>query len=528
MHDRTSNIGSARLLAPPLNRALGDRAGRWPGFADLLRYWRVQWWATPVLLLIVAFADRAALLGNPVIQVDEQFYLMAGDHLLHGSWPFVAIWDRKPIGLFLLYAGLRSLGGNGILAYQIAATMSVAATAFVVERMARKIAPAPGALAAGILYILCLPIMGGVGGQAPVFYNLPVAAAALIVMRLIDPNDDAARRRLMGHGFLVMLLIGVAIQIKYSAVFEGVFFGIVLMTLSFRQRSSILFTLGESALWAAVALLPTALAFVGYWLAGHGGDFVFANFWSIFLRSDDPPDQTIGRFWGIVAFTAPLTLAGCLAPFVASRTYPRHRLAFALGWAVSACAAVVLFGSYFDHYALPLYAPLCLVAAPVLGDRRFGRWVAALMIAAALIAGALNVRRDVRKRGSWDTIAPMIAMIGQRPKGCVYIFDGDPIIYHLTQSCLLTRWPFPPHLANRRETNALGVDGVAETQRIVAQRPSWVITTRGPDSGLTNRADATIVNQALRERYKLVMEIPIGPRVRQLYRLEPEQLVQRN
>ncbi|MGN6818472.1 MAG: ArnT family glycosyltransferase [Sphingomonas sp.] len=526
MHDRTSSAGSARFVAPPFDNPL-FRVASWPGVGGLARRGTDQWWVRAVLLLIVALASRAPLFGNPVIQVDEQFYLFTGDHMLHGAWPFIGIWDRKPVGLFVLYAGLRALGGTGILSYQIAEMLSVAATAFVIERMARIIAPPSGALFAGILYILCLPIMGGIGGQAPVFYNLPMAAAALIMLRLVAADREDAARRLRGQGALAMLLVGIAIQIKYSAVFEGFFFGVVLMALSLRRRSSVFVALAESALWASIALLPTAVAFAAYCLAGHGQDFLFANFWSIFLRSGDPVDQTLGRFWGMVAFTAPLIVAGCLAPFANRDTEGRSALYFSLSWAACACAAVIAFGSYFDHYALPLYAPLCLVAAPLLGLRRVGPRVGVVLIVAALIAGTLNVWRDVRKRGDWATVAPMVAMIGQHPKGCVYIFDGDPIIYHLTQSCLLTRWPFPPHLANRRETNALGVNAVAETRRIMEQRPSWVITTRGPDSGLTNRADAAIVDRALGNHYALVMEIPIGPRVRQLYRLEPEQLAQR-
>lgn len=487
-----------------------------------------QWWAHAALLLLIAIASRAPLFGNPVIQVDEQFYLFAGDHLLHGAWPFVSIWDRKPVGLFLLYAGLQSLGGTGIIAYQVAAALSVAATAFAVDRLARRIAAPSGALIAAVLYILCLPIMGGIGGQAPVFYNLPVAGAALIVLRLVETDGEELRRRLFGGGLVAMALIGVAIQIKYSAVFEGLFFGITLSALSLRHRGNIATTIGECTLWASMALLPTLLALGGYWLAGHGQDFIFANFQSIFLRSDDPPDQTIGRFWGIVAFTSPLLVLTCLAPFAGGRAAISAPLAFALGWAATACTAVAVFGSYFDHYALPLFAPLCVAAAPMLGVPRIGPRIGVALIVTALIAGVLNVRRDVRKRGDWNTVAPMVAMIGQHPKGCVYIFDGDPIVYHLTQSCLLTRWPFPPHLANRRETDALGVDAAAETRRIMQQHPSWVITTRGPDSGLTNRRNAAIVNQALRDRYKLVMEIPIGPRVRQLYRLQPVELAQRN
>jgi hypothetical protein len=527
MHDRTSTAGSARFVAPPLGRP-GYRVAAWPDPALLIRYYGESWWVRALLLLFVALASRAPLFGNPVIQVDEQFYLFAGDHLLHGAWPFVAIWDRKPVGLFLLYAALRSMGGTGIIAYQVAATLSVAATAFVVERMARRIAAPSGALFAGMLYILCLPMMGGVGGQAPVFYNLPVAIAALTVLRLVEDDEDTMRRRLFGHGALAMTLIGIAIQIKYSAVFEGLFFGVVLAVTSLRKRGSLAIAIGESVCWAGLALLPTILALAAYCLAGHGPEFMFANFWSIFLRSGDPADQTLARLWGIIAFTSPLVVLGCLAPFASGRGNMSPALAFALGWAASAYAAVLVFGSYFDHYALPLFAPLCVAAVPMLGLPRIGRRLGVVVIVAALVAGILNVRRDVRKRGDWNTVAPMVAMIGQHPRGCLYIFDGDPIIYHLTQSCLLTRWPFPPHLANRRETDALGVDTAAETQRIMARRPAWVITTRGPDSGLTNRRNAAIVDQALRDRYRLVMEIPIGPRVRQLYKLQPIELARRD
>src|SRR5438874_1960984 len=85
------------------------------------------------LLLLTAFAAALAtriwLFGDPVIQVDEQFYLLAGDRILQGAIPYVDIWDRKPIGIFLLYAGIRMLGGEGIYQYQLAATFAAGLTA---------------------------------------------------------------------------------------------------------------------------------------------------------------------------------------------------------------------------------------------------------------------------------------------------------------------------------------------------------------------------------------------------------------
>src|SRR3546814_14232447 len=89
--------------------------------------------ATAVILVAAAFALRGRYFGIPHLHVDEQFYLLVGDRILnHGAIPYVDIWDRKPVGLFLLYAGIRLLGGDGIVQYQVVATLFAAATAILI------------------------------------------------------------------------------------------------------------------------------------------------------------------------------------------------------------------------------------------------------------------------------------------------------------------------------------------------------------------------------------------------------------
>ena len=94
-------------------------------------------WKAAGVLLIVAVALRMWDFGNPVVHVDEQYYLLVGDRMLQGDIPYIDIWDRKPVGLFLLFAGIRLLPGDGILAYQIVATLFAAGTAWMVDRAAR-------------------------------------------------------------------------------------------------------------------------------------------------------------------------------------------------------------------------------------------------------------------------------------------------------------------------------------------------------------------------------------------------------
>ena len=66
-----------------------------------------------------------------------------------------------------------------------------------------------------------------------------------------------------------MLAIGVALQIKYSAVFEGGLFGLTLILVALRDKLRWTALAVVALLWIALALLPTALAVATYWRLGH-------------------------------------------------------------------------------------------------------------------------------------------------------------------------------------------------------------------------------------------------------------------
>ena len=321
------------------------------------------------LLLLVAVAARAAQFGNPVVQVDDEFYLLTGDRMLHGALPYVDIWDRKPIGLFLIYAGIRLLGGAGVLQYQIVATLFAVATALVVARIARNLSGPHGAAAAGGVYILYLGIFGGEGGQSPVFYNLFVALAAWTMIGLVRRPGFGTLA--FGGGMVAMLLIGVAMQVKYTALFEGLFFGLALLWLGFKRGTG-RGTLAAMALaWIGAALLPTLAAWAWYAAIGHGDAFVQANFLSILDRGSDGLGIALKRLAGMVFCLVPLALAAWLGRGMARPVSDDVRRLLD-GWAIAAIAGVLLFGTYFDHYALPLIAPLCVLAAAWFGDGAAG------------------------------------------------------------------------------------------------------------------------------------------------------------
>ncbi len=70
------------------------------------------------ILLATALLVRALTFGNPILHVDEEFYFAAARAMVHGAVPYVDVWDRKPVGLFLFYWPAAALGVPlGIWAY---------------------------------------------------------------------------------------------------------------------------------------------------------------------------------------------------------------------------------------------------------------------------------------------------------------------------------------------------------------------------------------------------------------------------
>ncbi len=255
-----------------------------------------------LLLALVALAVRARTFGNPVIGFDEQFYLLVGDRMLHGAWPYVDIFDRKPIGLFLLYAGARLFGGDGFLAYKLVATGFAVATAFGIQRVARRFAGTGAAVVAAILYILWLNLMEG-RGAIPVFYNALMLVAASAVLRVVERQG-----RLFPCGAVAMAAVGVALQIKYSVLPEGFVFGCILLWQGWRARVPVGRLAGMALVWIALALLPTMAAFGVYAAAGHGQAWVFANFASVGGQAARPLADELEGLATCLGILSPLLL----------------------------------------------------------------------------------------------------------------------------------------------------------------------------------------------------------------------------
>ncbi|MGN7997367.1 hypothetical protein [Sphingomonas sp. 22176] len=435
-----------------------------------------------ITLLATAMAVRAVTFGNPLVGVDEQFYLVTAQRLLHGALPFVDIWDRKPVGLFLLYLPAAALGMPwGILAYQLMALACVVLTAGMIARTADRVGWSAGALPAALLYILMLNVADGQGGQAPVFYNLlTMGAVSLLLPRADDRDGDPVR---IGRNLLAMLLIGLALQVKYTVLFEGLFLGMWLLHREAMLGGSLHHVARRGLGYAGVAILPTLLAAGVYAWLGHFDSWLYANFGSILDRRSDPFIDLVGAFFEVSVPLAPLVVLSCkgwIGVRRAGALRPAHILLF--GWLIAALVGLIVFGSWYPHYALPAMVPGSLGCAAFFARERIGRRIVApLLLATAFVAGTVCVFTAQAKRGNAVQLATIADAIG-RGDGCLYVHSGNSMLYGATGRCALSPWLFPDHLSRERENGALGVDQIAEVDRIFAQRPA-VVVMRTPFRG---------------------------------------------
>ena len=440
----------------------------------------------------------------------------------HGALPYVDIWDRKPIGLFLLYAAIRLLGGAGILQYQLVALACTVATSLVIHRIARTVASHNAALCAGVAYQCCLSAFMCFGGQAPVFYNLLMALAGLGMLRIWSAPDD---RRLLVHGLGVMALVGIALQIKYTVVFEGIAFGLALIWRARLARWSRAVIALAALGWCATALLPTLAALASYRSIGHGDAFIAANFFSIFGKHED----VLTPLWRLSKESISL-FPVWLAIFWAPRHLPplsgeqQHARTFLRYWAGAAVFGFLIFGTWYDHYVAPLLVPLMALSTPALAARSL-RWLSVAMLGLSAAGAAAVTYVNMSNQGSRQQISALTTAINARlANGCLYVNEGDPALYLLTRSCLPTPYIFPNHFNNAAEQFALGVDVNTELRALLARRPTVVAIMTEPSSTPVNWASRRLLLGQLNVNYTRFATLPAGSREYQLYALRTTQL----
>src|SRR3546814_1157266 len=89
-----------------------------------------------------------------------------------------------------------------------------------------------------------------------------------------------------------MLLCGLAMQVKPTALLPGGFLGMTLLWCAWRAGLRWRQVTGLAISWMLLALLPLALAALYYWGRGLFEDWLFANILSIFEKAPRSEEHT--------------------------------------------------------------------------------------------------------------------------------------------------------------------------------------------------------------------------------------------
>jgi 4-amino-4-deoxy-L-arabinose transferase-like glycosyltransferase len=481
---------------------------RLPGFAVPRTDGRL---VAPMLLLAVALLIRWPFLGHPMIHVDEQFYLLAGQRLVEGWLPYVDIWDRKPVGLFLIFGAIRMLGGDGIVQYQLIATLFAAITAHAVYLIARRSVSSPASFAAALIYLALLAPINGAGGQSPVFYNALVAWSALLVLRASDSKDETAFRR---YGCAAMLCAGLALQVKYVAVIEGAFFGAWLLWAARgrEHRGLLSATLVRGALFAGVALLPTLVAAAWFAAAGAFEPFLHANFVSIFQREAAPlwfERDAFMHSFRMLAFPFACTLAALILSWV--RGVDQDRL-FLLLWLAFAIGGFLAIGNYFDHYALPLLLPMSVILARLFSIKLAGPLLFAALFLQATVFGLYRYSATADGRAITAAMTADIAPATAAGQ-CLFVADTPMVLYLTTRACGPWRYSFPFHLIDGTEARSGGDDHPDAMRAILAARPGAIVTGAPDFPPTIQKGNVALLKRRLASDYAVAGRYPDRGRV---------------
>ena len=451
--------------------------------------------------LLLAIVSRISVFGDGNYFNDEYFYFQVGLRMHDGALPYVDMWDRKGPGLFLTY-WLTGFFGRSLIAYQMAALLAAAATAFLVNCIAAHFTNRIGAILGGSLYLVLLVFFGGGGGQSPVFYNLPMAVAALSVVNALPRLREGQAPASL---YAAMAAAGFAITFKQTAICEAAFLGSFAVWQLAKAKVPPLRLAATALLLMVAGAAPMALFAGFYALAGHFPEFWHAMVTANLAKTYNPA----GDMWQRIATLAMLLSAAwvpALAGLLIRDTSPPQShaapRAFLIGWLIAGLAGVAVVPNFYEHYLLPLCLPLSVAAARALGFRKIGPiygYAAVLFI--LLLGPGFDFAKRQASREAMAAAAADIRASAAQPRLLVY--QGPVDLYRRVGRYPPTPLYYPLHLYFPAEHNVSHV-GTAEAMRaIIAWRPTAIVTYHANPASEENPATAGLVHGYIKAHCRL-------------------------
>jgi 4-amino-4-deoxy-L-arabinose transferase-like glycosyltransferase len=399
-------------------------------------------------LVAVSILTRGLFLGVEILDLDEAAHAVGSWELLRGRLLYVDFADHKPPLLYVYYALAQWLLGRGMLAVRLVTVLATvpltayALSAFFSHDRRGRVA-AFGYLVASAAFLA--HDMHAV--HAELLMLLP-GAWALVALR------DAERAQSPGHAALSGVLLGLATLLKYQAAFWLPALGLAILLAGAARLRTLVAALALVLGFAA----PPALACLLFALRGPGDAFWYWNVSHNLAYASNP----------ILPAEALLRAARHLLPFLAVTAplwWGWYRSSRGAGSHASRLVSFVLLASippvflglrFYPHYAIQLYAPLALGAAPWLArqletplgaaGRFLVAWAALALLGFTLVNAVLYFgRTDV-----YEETDPVFRRVAARLQGdachggaSLFVWGFAPMLYYHAGLPVATRFVMP-------------------------------------------------------------------------------------
>ena len=442
--------------------------------------------ALALLMLASATVLRAWSFTTDGLDWDESLYVVMAQRWLHGDLPYVAVWDQHPVGLPAVLALAQWLIGEGVIAARIAALLAVAATATLLARFLIRFAGEWRAgVLAGLAYLMYLSQPEGLAANTELFNNLPVTAAAFILLgEYLRPATAMRARMLFASG----LLFGIGLQLKYVVFPEAAIFCSALLVRCWFGGGGARRTAWLAIVAIAAGLTPTVLATLYFWHAGALEPYLDANVRANLAYLDEP--MTLGLAlvrirYGLLPLAGllpwPIVLAWLLRDQGVRQRYGKVGL-WLLLWFIAASIDVILPMKFWKHYFIALIPPLCVsagLAIVILARHVRVRWAVSLPAIALIALPAIGLMvkhagdsRTIGRVNVPEAIAGRIKAAGTDGRD-LYVFNYDPVVYSDAGAVPPTRFVLGIELAQYAGSSGARAEDVI--RGILARRPRWIV-----------------------------------------------------
>lgn len=429
--------------------------------------------------ILIAILLRFLSFSYSVIDHDESTYMVIAQEILKGKIFYIDVWDTKPMGIFLIYAGVIKAFGHSVFMIRLFTAIVIGLTAYLISLASDKWGNTKqGGVFAAILYIImCSVHQWNFAANSEIFFNFFTALSLLIFLGASKPI----------HFLMLGLTIGCGFLIKYFVLFDLLAFGLFYLICAIRipSKRKLRLILSNTIAMGSGALIPFALMFFFFDYKGLTEEFWFATI--------QLPGNYISHFdWSRASnFFLEFHLVYfpmLLLAYALLWRGPDRKLALLGGiWMALIWVIILLPAKFFLHYYFQLLVPLAFILG---GFLKSGIWLERkilsykkVMLPIVLLAFlawnvTLQYKRFIKHPDPQKEIAIYLESIVQEEDE-LYCNSSNFVYFYLDKS--------PPHkyvhptLTSKKEhIEAARIDVDAVMQNVVGRKMDWMVIQGKP------------------------------------------------